>query len=253
MDHKQYSRNGILRYERIFGAGFVSTGGVDTTLMFLKGLDLQPGQKVLDVGCGIGGGDFFMAKEYKVEVIGMDLSSNMVGIAYERAQEEANKELKCHFEIGDITKQNFPNGYFDVIYSRDTLLHIADKKKLFAQFKDWLKPGGKVFITDYCCGPKPWSDEFTVYVAERGYSLLTPTEYGDIFKSLNYTYVRADEVTHIFVDCLNKELKKLAEVKDAFVNDFSLEDYNYLVDGWEAKKKRCAAGYQKWGLFYVEK
>ena len=27
MDHKQYNRNGVLRYEKIFGAGFVSTGG----------------------------------------------------------------------------------------------------------------------------------------------------------------------------------------------------------------------------------
>lgn len=31
MDHKQYTRNGVLRYEKIFGAGFVSTGG--TTLI----------------------------------------------------------------------------------------------------------------------------------------------------------------------------------------------------------------------------
>jgi hypothetical protein len=31
LDHGQYSRNGILRYERIFGKTFVSTGGVQTT------------------------------------------------------------------------------------------------------------------------------------------------------------------------------------------------------------------------------
>lgn len=61
MDHKQYSRNGVLRYEKIFGEGFVSTGGIDTTLEFLEQLDLKPYQKVLDVGCGIGGGNFLMA------------------------------------------------------------------------------------------------------------------------------------------------------------------------------------------------
>ena len=31
MDNKQYTRNGVLRYEKIFGEGFVSTGGIDTT------------------------------------------------------------------------------------------------------------------------------------------------------------------------------------------------------------------------------
>ena len=61
-DHKQYTLDGILKYEKIFGDGFISTGGKNSTEEFLKTLDLKPGQRVLDVGCGIGGGDFMMAK-----------------------------------------------------------------------------------------------------------------------------------------------------------------------------------------------
>ena len=99
MDHKQYSRNGILRYERIFGAGFVSTGGVDTTLMFLKGLDLQPGQKVLDVGCGIGGGDFYMAKEYKVEVMYKKyLNGETVSVPNDEAMYQKEIDWKKKFD-----------------------------------------------------------------------------------------------------------------------------------------------------------
>ncbi len=87
MDNKQYTRNGVLRYEQIFGAGFVSTGGLATTEEFFKSFDLGPNQKVLDVGCGIGGGDFLMAKQFGVDVLAMDLSANMIGIAWERAAE----------------------------------------------------------------------------------------------------------------------------------------------------------------------
>jgi phosphoethanolamine N-methyltransferase len=57
--------------------------------------------------------------------------------------------LKVRFEIGDVTKHEYPLGYFDVIYSRDALLHIPNKKNLFNKFKSWLKPGGKIFFTDY--------------------------------------------------------------------------------------------------------
>lgn len=251
MDHKQYTRTGVLRYEKIFGEGFISTGGVETTTAFLKELNLQPGQKVLDVGCGIGGGNFLMAEKYGVEVTAVDLASNMIGIAWDRANQYPN--LNVRFEIGNITKNQFPSEHFDVIYSRDTLLHIKDKQTLFSLFKDWLKPGGKVFITDYACGPKPWSEEYATYVEQRGYNLLTVPEYGKIFEDLNFTKVVATDVTNMFVDCLNFELVKFEKMKKEFVTEFSAEDFDYLIEGWNAKKVRCAAGHQRWGKFYCEK
>ena len=48
-------------------------------------LKLKPNEKVLDVGCGIGGGDFLMSEKHDVFVHGIDLSVNMVLIALERA------------------------------------------------------------------------------------------------------------------------------------------------------------------------
>jgi len=74
LDKYQYAKNSVLRYERIFGKNFVSTGGIDTTNEFCQLLNLKKGKKVLDVGCGIGGSAFFMAKSYEVDVHGIDLS-----------------------------------------------------------------------------------------------------------------------------------------------------------------------------------
>jgi len=42
--------------------------------------------------------------------------------------------LQVEFEVGDVTKREFPPESFDVIFSRDTILHIKDKRKLFASF-----------------------------------------------------------------------------------------------------------------------
>lgn len=41
---------------------------------------------------------------------------------------------QVQFEVADATKRTFPEGSFDVIYSRDTILHIDDKLALFKRF-----------------------------------------------------------------------------------------------------------------------
>ena len=63
LDQNQYTRKGILRYEAIFGRTWVSVGGEATTRQFVAHLDLKPGMKVLDIGCGIGGSAFYMARK----------------------------------------------------------------------------------------------------------------------------------------------------------------------------------------------
>ena len=134
---------------QIFGQGFVSTGGFTTTKEFVGYLDLKPEQYVLDVGSGIGGGPFYMAKvsaiegasrgcgdglqEFGVKVRGIDLSSNMTQIARERHASSGAPidqvssyctALHCHwshgtqvqFTIADVTQQDYPEAMFDVIY-----------------------------------------------------------------------------------------------------------------------------------------
>lgn len=152
-------------------------------------LKLQPGQKILDVGGGIGGGAFYMAKvnfisdkdliksdfifsftkvmgdiyvftfyytrgdmlsfiyiqiknnffcllfqEFGVKATILDLSSNMTQIGLERAQELGIGPDEVCFEIADATKREYPPELFDVVYSRDTILHIEDKLSLFKKF-----------------------------------------------------------------------------------------------------------------------
>uniref|UniRef100_A0A803L646 phosphoethanolamine N-methyltransferase n=1 Tax=Chenopodium quinoa TaxID=63459 RepID=A0A803L646_CHEQI len=227
LDNVQYKANGILRYERVFGPGYVSTGGVETTKEFVSKLGLKSGQKVLDVGCGIGGGDFYMAEQFNVEVVGIDLSINMISIALERA---VGLNCAVEFEVADCTTITYPDNAFDVIYSRDTILHIQDKPALFRSFYKWLKPGGKVLISDYCRNAGTPSPEFAAYIKQRGYDLHDVQAYGQasMLRDAGFDEVVAEDRT-------------------------DQGDYNDIVGGWKAKLVRSSSGEQRWGLFIAEK
>ncbi|GJM93469.1 hypothetical protein PR202_ga10027 [Eleusine coracana subsp. coracana] len=250
LDNVQYKTSGILRYERIFGEGYVSTGGVETTKEFVDKLDLKPGHKVLDVGCGIGGGDFYMAENYDAHVVGIDLSINMISFALERA---IGRKCSVEFEVADCTTKIYPDNTFDVIYSRDTILHIQDKPSLFKSFFKWLKPGGKVLISDYCRCPGKPSEEFAAYIKQRGYDLHDVEAYGQMLKNAGFRDVIAEDRTDQFLGILRRELAEFEKNKDSFLADFTQEDYDDIVNGWKAKLQRSSAGEQRWGLFIAAK
>lgn len=249
LDNTQYNMNGILRYERIFGEGFVSTGGAETTKEFLGMLKLKPNERVLDVGCGVGGGDFLMAGKYDVFCHGIDLSVNMVLIALERASEA--KKSKVSFEIADIMTCDLRPNFYDVIYSRDTILHIEDKLTLFKRFQEMLKPGGRLLITDYCRAAQEPSPDFAAYISQRGYHLHPVQEYGQILSDAGFYDVSAEDRTWQMETSLQKELDRTKQDKDKFVSEFSENDYDDIINGWQNKLERLNE--QKWGLFTAVK
>lgn len=75
-----------------------------------------------------------MAENFDVEIVGIDLSINMISLALERAI-----GLKCsvEFEVADCTKKTYPENSFDVIYSRDTILHIQVRHSSFSPLEIW--------------------------------------------------------------------------------------------------------------------
>jgi phosphoethanolamine N-methyltransferase len=68
-----------------------------------------------------------------LQVLGLDLSSNMLAIAEEhRAEMGAEVADRVSFCQADATRFNFSPNKFDLMYSRDAIMHIAEKEKLYA-------------------------------------------------------------------------------------------------------------------------
>jgi len=254
LDENQYSRNGILRYAAIFGRTYVSVGGETTTSMFVATLGLKKGMKVLDIGCGTGGSAFFMARRYEAEVYGVDLSTNQINLAQEYRQEmEPQVKYRTQFYVEDVTTMEYPKDFFDVIYSRDAIMHIEDKASLYSNLLYSLKPGGKLLVSDYCRGDQENSQRFLDYVAQRNYKLHTVSEYGNILEGAGFREVLAQDKTNLMVDIMHMELDKFRNIKESFISEFSEQDYNDIAEGWEVKVVRCKEGDQAWGLFTASK
>ena len=148
---------------------------------------------------------------------------------------------------------SYPDNFYDVVYSRDTILHIENKLELFKLFEKTLKPGGQLVISDYCCGDGQHSQDFKDYVKQRGYNLLTVEDYGKTLKNAGFDDVDAIDNSKYFIEILEKELKAFTEIKDEVVQEYSIDDYNYICDGWNDKIQRVGGGEQAWGYFTARK
>jgi ubiquinone/menaquinone biosynthesis C-methylase UbiE len=96
---------------------------------------LQPGQKVLDAGCG-------RYMRFCKDLSGM---AELVGIDLETTLETDNR--RAPFGVrGDIARLPFPNGHFDMVISRSVVEHLPDPPEVFREFSRVLRPGGKVVI-----------------------------------------------------------------------------------------------------------
>jgi len=245
LDSTQYSVDSIRLYEVVYGEDFVSPGGLAMATELLSLLQLQPGSKVLDVGCGLGGSAFVMAREFGLIVDGIDLSKNMLSMAEEKCQTH-QLTASVSFEQGDCLQLDC-QGRYDAIYSRDVFLHIHDKSRLFSVLYGALKPGGQLLFTDYCCGEKPWGDSFVEYVRDREYCLHTLPEYADLIEQQGFVEVHQTDMTDRFMDILRNDINTIETL------DLSDQIRSKLKQSWQGKLSRAESGDHRWGLFTAQR
>ncbi len=245
LDSAQYERASILRYERVYGTDFVSPGGAGVARELIASLGLEPGARVLDVGCGLGGSAFLMAREFGLLVDGIDLSRNMLELATQKLESHELGE-RVSLRWGDCLELDIDAAY-DAVYSRDVFLHIADKPRLFRVLTRALRPGGQLLFTDYCCGPPPWSEDFAAYVDSRGYHLHRLEAYAALLTEIGFTRVEVEDWTPRFIEILGREVARIEGL------EIDPGERAALVTSWRQKIDRAHDGDHRWGLFRAVK
>src|SRR5215475_10476665 len=111
-------------------------------------LDVKPGTRVLDVGCGVGRWSRLLASRGAV-VTGVDLSPTMIAQAQHRAQVEGVAD-QCQFRVQDLSHLDV-EGPFDVVLGVTVLQHILDPELLRDAVRgmtERLAPGGRMILLE---------------------------------------------------------------------------------------------------------
>jgi cyclopropane fatty-acyl-phospholipid synthase-like methyltransferase len=106
---------------------------------------IQPGMKILDVGCGFGGSSIYLARKYEAEATGITISRVQVDMANQAA---AEARVNARFLLMDAEAMTFEN-VFDVVWSVESISHYQDIPKFFTAATKLLKPGAMLAITDW--------------------------------------------------------------------------------------------------------
>ena len=124
---------------------------------------IEPGERVLDAGCGVGGSSLWLAQERDVDVVGITLSARQLAMARHYAAQRGLAD-RVQFEQADFTATPFPDAGFDVVWAIESLCHAPDKAAFYREAARLLRPGGRVIIAEYIRVDRP--------VDERGERLL---------------------------------------------------------------------------------
>jgi ubiquinone/menaquinone biosynthesis C-methylase UbiE len=111
---------------------------------------LQPGEQVLDVGCGTGALAIEVARRVgrAGRVTGIDPGTQQIASARSKA---ARRHMPIDFQIGLIEQLPFPDQSFDVVFSTLMIHHLPAnlKRQGLAEIARVLKPGGRLVIADF--------------------------------------------------------------------------------------------------------
>ncbi len=138
--------------EILAGVDHLHTGGLKTSQDQAARLDLGPGTRVLDIGCGTGGPARFLASTYGCHVDGIDLTPEYVETGRVLTDRCGLSDL-ISLQVGDALDLPFDDGGFDVVWCQNVAMNIPDKAGFLAEVRRGLRPGGIVTATEFSTGP----------------------------------------------------------------------------------------------------
>jgi SAM-dependent methyltransferase len=128
-------------------------------------LGIARGERVLDLGCGVGGSSRFLHRRAGAEVVGITISAVQTAEATRRREPGGGES----FAVADIESLPFASASFDVAWAVESLSHVLNRAHAMREIARVLKPGGRVAIADWFRGVEADNRERLLRRVEKGF------------------------------------------------------------------------------------
>lgn len=218
---------------------------------------INGGERVIDVGCGMGGSSIWLAKNRGCNVTGVTISAvQRTWAKTSAALSRANP--RPHFLRADAEEVQFEPGSVDAVWSIECTEHLFDKPAFFKKAATWLKPGGRVAICAWLSGDDEQAAETQrlVYEVCEGFfcpSLGTQADYRkwltDAGLEMRSTDIWTKRVLKTWEICRDR----VAASKVRWLAKILGRDHVMFLDRFDAILEAYRTGAMEYGCFVAVK
>jgi ubiquinone/menaquinone biosynthesis C-methylase UbiE len=151
------------------------SGGRNATVRLAQLAQINGSERVLDVGCGIGGPSRYLASKFGCQVTGLDLTAEFVALAGMLAQRTRLAD-KVTYRQGDALDMPFADASFDLVWSQNAAMNIADRDRLYGEMRRVLTPAGRLALQEMAAGPGGEPFYPTPWAGDKSISFLSTPE-----------------------------------------------------------------------------
>ena len=232
-----YDDDHIAFLEALWGDGYMSPGGPEEVVRLLDGINMS-GLTCLDIGCGAGGITVSLVRDYGAgKVIGLDVEEPVCVQARRRV---AEADLSERIEIRLVEPGPLPvdDASVDIVFSKDSIVHIPDKELLAREAYRVLKSDGWFVASDWLIShdeePSPEMHHY-LKMEDLDFGMASPVRYRKALELAGFTDIGLVNRNRWYLEEARRELDRLTgpdrEAFDAVLGSEAIDDQ---IKTWRA-------------------